>query len=153
MRLFRIARVNKTSLQRSGLVLKSPLNTQEAIQMKATCRRLIKARINDFTEDLITITENCNKDTTNLNSSYRPRHDTKYRSNEDKTTQLPHKDRTETDSTTTRQRQKATQSRQELGEEYFFSPSRRNRNSATVLRTETFRYTETDTDRGYRIQC
>ena len=61
------------------------------------------------------------------------------------------KDRTETDSTTTRQRQKATQSRQELGEEYFFSPSRRNRNSATALRTETFRYTETDTDRGYPV--
>ena len=26
-------------------------------------------------------------------------------------------------------------------------------NSVTVLRTETFRYTKTDTDRGYRIQC
>ena len=32
----------------SGLRLKSPLNTQEAIQIvKATCRRLIRARIND----------------------------------------------------------------------------------------------------------
>ena len=32
----------------AGLRLKSPLNTQEAIQIvKATCRRLIKARIND----------------------------------------------------------------------------------------------------------
>ena len=31
-----------------GLKLKSPLNTQEAIQIvKATCRRLVKARIND----------------------------------------------------------------------------------------------------------
>ena len=32
----------------AGLKLKSPLNTQEAIQIvKATCRRLVKARIND----------------------------------------------------------------------------------------------------------
>ena len=31
-----------------GLKLKSPLNTQEAIQIvKATCRRLVKAQIND----------------------------------------------------------------------------------------------------------
>ena len=32
----------------AGLKLKSPLNTQEAIQIvKSTCRRLVKARIND----------------------------------------------------------------------------------------------------------
>ena len=32
----------------AGLRLKSPLNTQEAIQIvKATCRRLVRARIND----------------------------------------------------------------------------------------------------------
>ena len=36
------------SLVPRGLRLKSPLNTQEAIQIvKATCRRLIRARIND----------------------------------------------------------------------------------------------------------
>ena len=41
-------RCKDLGLVSSGLRLKSPLNTQEAIQIvKATCRRLIRARIND----------------------------------------------------------------------------------------------------------
>ena len=41
-------RCKDLGLVRAGLRLKSPLNTKEAIQIvKATCRRLIRARIND----------------------------------------------------------------------------------------------------------
>ena len=49
----------------AGLRLKSPLNTQEAIQIvKATCRRLIKARIND-----------CHRRLNYYNRKLRQRHD------------------------------------------------------------------------------
>ena len=52
-----------------GLRLKSPLNTQEAIQIvKATCRRLIRARINDCHGRLIYYNEKYNN---SLNNFYR----------------------------------------------------------------------------------
>ena len=59
----------------AGLRLKSPLNTKEAIQIvKATCRQLIRARINDCHRRL----NFYNNDLTNLNNSYRQTYLTLY---------------------------------------------------------------------------
>ena len=60
------------SLVPRGLRLKSPLNTQEAIQIvKATCRWLIRARINDCHRRLNYYNDKYNNDLTNLNDFYR----------------------------------------------------------------------------------
>ena len=60
-----------------GLRLKSPLNTQEAIQIvKATCRRLIRARINDCHGRLIYYNEKYNN---SLNNFYRLPYSVLYR--------------------------------------------------------------------------
>ena len=54
----------------AGLKLKSPLNTQGAIQIvKATCTRLVKARINDLPQKTQTLQKHSNY-TTNWNNWY-----------------------------------------------------------------------------------